>query len=74
MWITGVFIIFSNIIIIKFNILKGGHASWYFVLARTNTDPKAPTNKAFTGFIVEGDSKGITKGRKVCIRQYHFLM
>lgn len=49
----------------KMWITGGGHASWYFVLARTNSDPKAPAGKAFTGFIVEGDSPGITKGRKV---------
>ncbi|PRD29647.1 UNVERIFIED_CONTAM: Medium-chain specific acyl-CoA dehydrogenase [Trichonephila clavipes] len=36
----------------------------YFVLARTNPDPKCPTSKAFTGFIVDADTKGITKGRK----------
>ncbi|XP_021948361.1 medium-chain specific acyl-CoA dehydrogenase, mitochondrial [Folsomia candida] len=48
----------------KMWITGGGHASWYFVLARTNSDPKAPAGKAFTGFIVEGDSPGITKGRK----------
>lgn len=46
-------------------ITGGGHANWYFVLARTDSDPKTPTNKAFTGFIVEGDSPGITKERKV---------
>jgi alkylation response protein AidB-like acyl-CoA dehydrogenase len=34
------------------------------VLARTNKDPKAPASKAFTGFIVEADSPGVTKGRK----------
>lgn len=37
----------------------------YFLLARTNPDPKAPANKAFTGFIVEADSPGIQVGRKV---------
>lgn len=45
-------------------ITGGGHASWYFVLARTDSDPKASAGKAFTGFIVEADSPGITKGRK----------
>ena len=33
--------------------------------ARSNPDPKAPPSKAFTGFIVEADSPGVTKGRKV---------
>ena len=35
----------------------------YFVLART--DPEAPAGKAFTGFIVDADAPGVTKGRKV---------
>jgi len=37
----------------------------YFVLARTNPDPKAPASKAFTGFIVDRDTPGLTPGRKV---------
>lgn len=37
----------------------------YFVLARTNPDPKCPASKAFTGFIVERDWAGVTPGRKV---------
>ncbi|NWI77048.1 ACADM protein, partial [Dryoscopus gambensis] len=36
----------------------------FFLLARTNPDPKAPASKAFTGFIVEADSPGIQIGRK----------
>lgn len=36
----------------------------YFVLARTNPDPKCPASKAMTGFIVDADTKGITRGRK----------
>lgn len=35
----------------------------YFVLART--DPDAPAGKAFTGFVVDADTPGITLGRKV---------
>lgn len=46
-------------------ITNGGVANWYFVLARTNPDPKCPAGKAFTGFIVERDSPGVTVGRKV---------
>jgi acyl-CoA dehydrogenase len=53
----------------KMWITGGGYATWYFVLARTNPDPKAPAGKAFTGFIVEGDSPGIIKGRKVWVLQ-----
>jgi len=48
----------------KMWITNGGHANWYFVLARTNPDPKVSAGKAFTGFVVEADTKGITKGRK----------
>jgi acyl-CoA dehydrogenase len=49
----------------KMWITNGGVANWYFVLARTNMDPKCPASKAFTGFIVDADWKGVTKGRKV---------
>lgn len=45
-------------------ITGGGIANWYFVLARTNSDPKAPAGKAFTGFIVDADTPGVTPGRK----------
>ncbi|XP_020709918.1 probable medium-chain specific acyl-CoA dehydrogenase, mitochondrial isoform X2 [Athalia rosae] len=48
----------------KMWITNGGVANWYFVLARTNPDPKAPSSKAFTGFIVERDFKGVSPGRK----------
>jgi len=45
-------------------ISNGGVANWYFVLARTNPDLNIPASKAMTGFIVEGDSKGLTYGKK----------
>ncbi|XP_974064.1 medium-chain specific acyl-CoA dehydrogenase, mitochondrial [Tribolium castaneum] len=48
----------------KMWITNGGVANWYFVLARTNPDPKCPAGKAFTGFIVERDFPGVTPGRK----------
>ena len=48
----------------KMWITNGGVANWYFLLARTNPDPKAPASKAFTGFIVDADLPGVTKGRK----------
>ncbi|XP_077370763.1 medium-chain specific acyl-CoA dehydrogenase, mitochondrial [Festucalex cinctus] len=48
----------------KMWITNGGKANWYFLLARTNLDPKCPTNKAFTGFIVDADTPGIQIGRK----------
>ncbi|XP_074101419.1 medium-chain acyl-CoA dehydrogenase [Cotesia typhae] len=48
----------------KMWITNGGVANWYFVLARTNPDPKAPAGKAFTGFIVERDWPGVSPGRK----------
>merc|ERR1711899_283078 len=48
----------------KMWITNGGVANFYFVLARTNPDPKCPASKAFTGFIVDADTPGVTKGRK----------
>ncbi|XP_011314073.1 probable medium-chain specific acyl-CoA dehydrogenase, mitochondrial [Fopius arisanus] len=48
----------------KMWITNGGVANWYFVLARTNPDPKAPASKAFTGFIVEREYPGVIPGRK----------
>lgn len=48
----------------KMWITNGGVANWFFVLARTDPDPKASAGKAFTGFIVDGDSPGIIRGRK----------
>lgn len=39
----------------------------YFLLARSDPDPKAPASKAFTGFIVEADTPGIQIGRKVSV-------
>ncbi|XP_050413146.1 medium-chain specific acyl-CoA dehydrogenase, mitochondrial isoform X2 [Patella vulgata] len=48
----------------KMWITNGGKANWYFILARTDLDPKASTGKAFTGFIVERDWPGVNPGRK----------
>ncbi|VDK23435.1 unnamed protein product [Anisakis simplex] len=49
----------------KIWITGGGYAKWFFVLARTDPDPKAPAGKAFTAFIVDGDSPGLSRGKKV---------
>ena len=46
----------------KMWITNGGVANWYFVLAKT--DPTQSAGKAFSGFIVEADSVGISVGRK----------
>jgi acyl-CoA dehydrogenase len=46
----------------KMWITNGGHANWYFVLAKT--DPSQKANKSMTGFVVDGDSPGITRGKK----------
>eukprot|EP00045_Choanoeca_perplexa_P005147 m.43761 g.43761 ORF g.43761 m.43761 type:complete len:410 (+) comp12958_c0_seq1:961-2190(+) len=46
----------------KMWITNAGHANWFFVLAKT--DPNASAGKAFTGFIVDADSPGVTLGRK----------
>lgn len=48
----------------KMWITNAGHANWFFVLARTNPDPKVKTSEAFTGFIVEADTPGVIVGRK----------
>jgi acyl-CoA dehydrogenase len=48
----------------KMWITNGGVADWYFVLARSNPDPKCPASQAFTGFIVDANSPGVIKGRK----------
>ncbi|KAI8899608.1 acyl-CoA dehydrogenase/oxidase [Globomyces pollinis-pini] len=46
----------------KMWITNGGKANWYFVLAKT--DDKASAGRAFTGFIVDANSPGITVGKK----------
>ena len=48
----------------KMWITGAGYANWFFVLARSNPDPKAKASEAFTGFIVEADTPGVTIGRK----------
>uniref|UniRef100_A0A915Q2Q9 Acyl-CoA dehydrogenase n=1 Tax=Setaria digitata TaxID=48799 RepID=A0A915Q2Q9_9BILA len=45
-------------------ITGGGPAKWFFVLARTDPDPNVSPGKAFTAFIVDGDAKGIIRGKK----------
>ncbi|VDP08197.1 unnamed protein product [Heligmosomoides polygyrus] len=45
-------------------ITGGGHAKWFFVLARSDPDPKMSAGKAFTAFIVDGDTPGIVRGKK----------
>jgi len=57
----------------KMWITNGGHANWYFVLARTNLDPKAPAHSSLTGFIVDRDTPGLTPGRKVCCSKSSFF-
>lgn len=46
-------------------ITGAGVASWYFVLTRTEPDPKVPPGKAFTAFLLDAKTPGITVGRKV---------
>lgn len=46
----------------KMWITNGSVASWYYVLAKT--DAKASAGKAFTAFIVDAKSAGITVGKK----------
>ncbi len=49
-------------------ITNGGVANWYFLLARTG-EPNEPAGSAFTAFIVDRDSPGVTPGRKVGRRE-----
>lgn len=46
----------------KMWITNGGVADWFFVLAKS--DPSGPAGSAFTGFIVDAKSPGITVGKK----------
>jgi acyl-CoA dehydrogenase len=46
----------------KMWITNSGHASWYFVLTRTDANAKA--GKGFTAFLVDRGTKGLTPGRK----------
>jgi acyl-CoA dehydrogenase len=46
----------------KMWITNGSVANWFFVLAKT--DPERGTGSAFTGFIVDADTPGITVGKK----------
>lgn len=55
-------------------ITGGGLAKWFFVLARTDPDPKVQAGKAFTAFIVDGDSKGIIRGEKVTSMHVYTLL
>ena len=54
-------------------ITNGGVANWFFVLARTDPDPKCSAGKAFTGFIVDANTPGIIIGRKVCNITYFYF-
>jgi len=46
----------------KMWITNAGHANWFFVLAKT--DPDAGAGSAFTGFLVDADTPGISVGKK----------
>lgn len=48
----------------KMWITNAGVADWYFVLTRSNPDPKVSAGKAFTAFIVDANTAGIIKGKK----------
>lgn len=48
----------------KMWITNCGHAKWFFVLARTDPNPKTNAGKAFTAFIVESSWEGVKIGRK----------
>lgn len=44
--------------------LVDGARCRYFVLARSEADARVPAGKAFTAFVVDGATRGITKGKK----------
>ncbi|WFC96335.1 medium-chain acyl-CoA dehydrogenase [Malassezia brasiliensis] len=46
----------------KMWITNAGYANWFFVLAKTN--PEERPHKALSGFIVDGDAKGVIRGKK----------
>lgn len=48
----------------KMWITNGPVANWYFVLARSEADARVPAGKAFTAFVVDGETRGIIKGKK----------
>ncbi|XP_063723246.1 medium-chain specific acyl-CoA dehydrogenase, mitochondrial-like [Symsagittifera roscoffensis] len=48
----------------KMWITNGGVANWYFVLTRSNPDPKCPASKAFTAFVIDRDTPGVSVGKK----------
>ncbi|KAF1775258.1 Acyl-CoA dehydrogenase/oxidase, N-terminal [Phytophthora cactorum] len=52
----------SDVAAAKTSAVKKGDKWWYFVLAKT--DSNANAGSAFTGFIVDADTPGITVGRK----------
>ena len=49
----------------KMWITNGGVANWYFVLTRSDPDPKCPASKAFTAFVIDRDAPGVSVGKKV---------
>ncbi|GMR56394.1 hypothetical protein PMAYCL1PPCAC_26589, partial [Pristionchus mayeri] len=48
----------------KMWITNAGVADWIFVLARSDPDPKASAGKAFTAFVVDAKTPGISVGKK----------
>uniref|UniRef100_F1KVY9 medium-chain acyl-CoA dehydrogenase n=1 Tax=Ascaris suum TaxID=6253 RepID=F1KVY9_ASCSU len=48
----------------KMWITNGGHANWFFVLTRSDPDPKVSAGKAFTAFVVDGNAPGLSRGKK----------
>ena len=48
----------------KMWITNGSKANWYFLLARTSADPKEGAGSAFTAFVLDRDTPGITVGKK----------
>jgi len=48
----------------KIWISNAGQCNWFYVLARTDPDPKTPASKAFTAFCLDRDTPGVIIGKK----------
>ncbi|CAK5106279.1 unnamed protein product [Meloidogyne enterolobii] len=48
----------------EFWVVTGGVASMFIVLARTELNLNAPIEESFTAFVVDGNSKGLSRGKK----------
>lgn len=57
----------------KMWITNGGVANWFFVLTRSDNDPKTPVSKALTAFVIDADTPGIRIGKKVSFDKFSIV-